>query len=145
MTTEQIQFLEANKHYWTTYQRDKVVKHYDIQLRKELFKIARVFDPKANYCLHCSDDAVNMLKYVYTQYEKMEKKQEGNTQEEGVMKMTFPKEEVLMPEELEMSNRRLDGVERPTSDTNQNMEETENISFTKRRGRKPKTNNDEQY
>lgn len=119
MTPEQITFLEANKHYWTEYKANKVIKHYDMQLRKELFTIARTFDTKANFCLHCSDDAANLLKYVYTQYEKMPKEPEEKNQEEGVMKMTFPV------------------TERPTSDTNQAMEENNNISFTKKRGRKP--------
>lgn len=134
LTDEQIKFLEDHKHYWTEYKQSQVIKHYDNAMRKKLQEIAKEFNPKAVFCTWCNDDAANMLKYVYTQYEKMkplnlnmENKEDPEflNKEEGVRKMTFPVNE------------------RPTSDTNQGMEDNSQIAFTKKRGRKPKNQTDE--
>lgn len=116
MKNEHIQFLDANKHFWTEFKANQAIRHFDNATRKKLQEIALTFDPKAVFCTWCNDDAMNMLKYVYTQYEKGAKKKEeskeidnpyGTKDLDGeVKKETFPLEEIPTVEEMNIKSKR---------------------------------------
>lgn len=64
-----IDWLEAHKHIWEYFRADGVIRNgFDF---KEAYRIAREeFDQNAIFCTWCPEDMGNLMRYVYTQYEK---------------------------------------------------------------------------
>lgn len=69
MKQANIEWLEAHKHIWEYFRADGVIRNgFDF---KEAYRIAREeFDDKAIFCTWCPEDMGNLMRYVYTQYEK---------------------------------------------------------------------------
>ena len=65
------EFLDANRHHWVAWENAQIVNQLDMHVRTELLRIAREeFSVMYNANLWCSPCVCDMLKYVYTQYDK---------------------------------------------------------------------------
>jgi hypothetical protein len=71
MKQENKEFLDANRQHWIAWERAQIVVQLDMHVRSELLRIAREeFNVMYNANLWCSSCVIDMLKYVYTQYDK---------------------------------------------------------------------------
>lgn len=70
MKPENKEWLEAHKGHWELYKSDKIIRNgFDFD---RALQIAREeFDSRALFCTTCPSDKALLLKYVYTQYEKL--------------------------------------------------------------------------
>ena len=70
MQQQSIDFLEANKHYYDILISAGYVRHFDIATRQGMLDVIhREFDAGYNVTMWCSECVLNMLKFVYQQYE----------------------------------------------------------------------------
>ena len=71
MSPESIAFLDTHRHHYDLLIRAQYVKHLDYATRDGLWEVIRKeFDAGYPKDLDCSECVANMLKYVYTQYDK---------------------------------------------------------------------------
>ena len=81
MKPENTAYLEAHRGIWTMYERAKIITHMDQSVKDGLLRVIREeFDPGYLVNMWCGVCVVDMLKYVYTQYDKWLKAQENNVQ-----------------------------------------------------------------
>lgn len=79
MKPENTAYLEAHRGVWTMYEKAQIIVHMDQALKEGLLRVIREeFDPGYLANLWCGSCVVDMLKYVYTQYEAWLKAQENN-------------------------------------------------------------------
>jgi len=69
---ENVQFLEANKHHYETLVRAQFVQHLDNATREGMLRVIREeFAPGYQASLWCAPCIMEMIRYLYTQYEKV--------------------------------------------------------------------------
>lgn len=76
MKTENIQFLEDNRHHYQTYQKAQVLTHFDFPTRQRLYAIAKEdlgYQEAGN--LWCQSCIADLLVYTYREYDKWLEKQ----------------------------------------------------------------------
>lgn len=72
-------FLEAHRGIWTMYQRAQIVVHIDAATKDGLLRVIHEeFDPGYLVNMWCGACVIDMLKYVYGQYEQWLQAQENN-------------------------------------------------------------------
>lgn len=70
MRPENKKYLEENIGHWELFKSDQVLRNgfdYD----RALIIAREEWDSKAMFCTTCPHDKPNLLKFVYTQYEKL--------------------------------------------------------------------------
>ena len=71
MKPESIQILEKHAEHWRTLSKAGYVKHLDHTTKKELEKVYQdEIDPTFHGTLWCGECVVEMIRKVYTRYEK---------------------------------------------------------------------------
>jgi hypothetical protein len=80
-----IKFLEDNRHHYDLLKSAGYIKNLDLATREKLAAQAKIIDPKYVASLHCSDCVIDLIRFVYVNYEKQKA--------ESTVKMTFPKHE----------------------------------------------------
>lgn len=71
MKQENIDFLEANRHYHDILIQAGIVKHLDGATKQRIFEIIREeFAPNYMVSLWCSSCVADLLKFAYTQFDK---------------------------------------------------------------------------
>jgi len=87
MKQENRDFLNANRHHWDTWQRIQMVQHLDGNTRETMLRVIREeFAPGYSGSTWCQQCVIDMLTYVYTQYDKLLAREA----EERKVAMTFP-------------------------------------------------------
>lgn len=135
MRADNIEFLEANRHHYTTLVNAGFIQHLDQSTRQRMLDIIHEeFNPGYIATLWCQSCIADMLKYLYVQYDKWVASQpvEEPVQERDHVRMTFPIQEAaeetndVIPEEVKPA------AELPKVDGTlfgQNKEEVKQVSI----------------
>lgn len=63
-------FLDDNRHHYDLWKSAGYIKNLDLATREKLAEQAKVIDPKYIASLHCSDCVIDLIKFVYINYDK---------------------------------------------------------------------------
>jgi hypothetical protein len=71
MNVSNEQYLESKYYHWVALRDGGFIKDLSNEERQTMLNILRQeWEPKALYCLTCMDDVANMLRNVFTQYDR---------------------------------------------------------------------------
>lgn len=90
LTPTQKQFLENTRPHYTTLVQAGFLQNIGQQEKDGLLEIARVFAPGYQANLWCSPCVCDLVKYVYTQYDKLPKELPPDVQYAGFPKQDEP-------------------------------------------------------
>lgn len=82
-----VEFLDLHRQQYNDWVAVDVVPHFSDWVKQRFLEIAKTFNPNYTEDLNCETCVMNLVDFVYIQSEIAGK----NTEESGVVAMTFPK------------------------------------------------------
>lgn len=84
MTKEHIRFLEQNRHHWTAWEKAQIFNQLDSSVRNGMLNIYREYwDGGYIANLWCSPCVVDLMKKLYTNYDKYLQQQKVAQEKQG--------------------------------------------------------------
>lgn len=70
LSASQTYFLNQNRHHYTTLLQAQFLTNIDYNVKNGLVEVARVFQPGYTTNLWCGPCVIELVTFVYTQYDK---------------------------------------------------------------------------